>query len=167
MPPAEGKHSPIGASSCERWFNCPGSIPRSAGKPNKGSIYAAEGTVTHGLGEDLIRGKIKKEALYDRIGEIVKSGEFEVTITDEMVEGAILYFDTLAALFAEFKQNEKPSPLMWKCEEPIHLVSVDNEAYGTCDFAVWRKGDKLIIETSSSARSSWNPRRISNSCTTR
>ncbi len=145
MPPAEGKHSPIGASSCERWYNCPGSIPRSVGKPNKGSVYAAEGTVTHGLGEDLIRGKIKKEALYDRVGEVVKSGDFEVPITDEMVEGAILYFDTLAGLFAEIKANEKPAPITWKCEEPIHLVSVDDDAYGTCDFALWRKGDKLII----------------------
>lgn len=145
MPPAEGKHSPIGASSCERWYNCPGSIPRSVGKPNRGSIYAAEGTVAHGLGEDLIRGKITKSALYDREGEIVKCGEFDVVISDEMIEGAILYFDTLAEVLKEFSAVEKPAPVVWKCEEPIHLLSVDEDAWGTCDFAIWRKGDRLVI----------------------
>ena len=43
------EHSEHGASSCARWWNCPGSTAMTRTMPNETSIYAAEGTAAHEL----------------------------------------------------------------------------------------------------------------------
>ena len=40
-------HSRLGASTSERWFNCPASVRLSDGIPSRESPYAAEGTLAH------------------------------------------------------------------------------------------------------------------------
>ena len=42
-------HSEHGASSCKRWWNCPGSVALTRGLPDDASPYAAEGTAAHEL----------------------------------------------------------------------------------------------------------------------
>ena len=42
-------HSPIGASSMDRWSKCPGSVRLSKGIESKSSVYAEEGTEAHRL----------------------------------------------------------------------------------------------------------------------
>lgn len=51
------KHSPIGASSMERWANCPGSVRLSKDIPNVSSSYAEEGTYAHTLASEWLQGK--------------------------------------------------------------------------------------------------------------
>jgi hypothetical protein len=50
---SEMVHSPIGASSAERWMNCPGSVTLAAKVKEREleSTYAIEGTAAHELGE--------------------------------------------------------------------------------------------------------------------
>lgn len=48
-------HSPYGPSAAHRWVRCPASIKRSAGKPNRSSPAAAEGTLLHGHAEHWLR----------------------------------------------------------------------------------------------------------------
>jgi hypothetical protein len=50
-----GTHSPYGPSAAHRWMRCPASIKRSAGKPNKSSPAAEEGTLLHGHAEHWLR----------------------------------------------------------------------------------------------------------------
>lgn len=45
------KHAKLGASSSERWINCPASVNACEHMPNTSSKYAAEGTVAHELAE--------------------------------------------------------------------------------------------------------------------
>ena len=52
MPDGSILHSPLGASSAERWLNCPGSVAliQALGpQDDDGSGYAAEGTLAHSL----------------------------------------------------------------------------------------------------------------------
>ena len=49
-------HSRFGASAAHRWMRCPGSIQASEGLPNVSSEFAAEGTLLHGVAEDILRG---------------------------------------------------------------------------------------------------------------
>ena len=44
-------HSEHGASSCARWWHCPGSVALSRGIARASSPYAAEGTAAHALAE--------------------------------------------------------------------------------------------------------------------
>lgn len=50
-------HSHIGASSSERWMNCPGSVNLSKDIPKTTSAYAEAGTNAHTLGSELILGQ--------------------------------------------------------------------------------------------------------------
>ncbi len=45
------KHAKLGASSSERWINCPASVKACEHIPNTSSNYAAEGTAAHELSE--------------------------------------------------------------------------------------------------------------------
>ena len=47
----ERAHSPLGASSCSRWWNCPGSVQLSKGFHGRSSVFAREGTAAHELSE--------------------------------------------------------------------------------------------------------------------
>lgn len=45
------QHAKLGASSSERWINCPASVKACENIPNTNSNYAAEGTAAHELAE--------------------------------------------------------------------------------------------------------------------
>src|SRR5690348_12704449 len=49
---ASRDHAQLGASSCSRWWNCPGCfhLQKSLGTKGHTSIYAMEGTAAHQLG---------------------------------------------------------------------------------------------------------------------
>lgn len=46
-----GIHSELGASSCERWWNCPGSVRLSRGVERHDTAHSIEGTAAHKLAE--------------------------------------------------------------------------------------------------------------------
>ena len=47
----ERKHALLGASSSDRWLNCPPSLRLCENFPDSGSSYATEGTAAHELCE--------------------------------------------------------------------------------------------------------------------
>ena len=53
--PTPELHAALGASSAHRWLNCPASVLLTANIPDKGSEYAAEGTLAHAYGELKLR----------------------------------------------------------------------------------------------------------------
>lgn len=97
------KHSKLGASSAERWMNCPGSvalIDRVGVKAT--SAYADEGTAAHELGEtcladivaphDLIGRSITvNREIEDGSGTRTESSTWEVT--EEMADAVKVYVD--------------------------------------------------------------------------
>lgn len=137
---APTNHSRFGASSAERWVNCPGSVRLSVGKPNRGSFAAAEGSVAHTFGERLLKGEASKSDILAEVGTIVKYDGFDVPVTDEMIEGAILYHDTVMKDKAVFYTDVAEL----RVEERLHLVSVDEDAFGTSD-AIVVSPKKLIV----------------------
>ena len=80
-------HSPWGASSAERWMNCPGSINLiKEAPPQKESAYAAEGTASHDLAEKAL---LEGNPCSHYIGETITGWE----ITEEMAEFTQVYVD--------------------------------------------------------------------------
>jgi hypothetical protein len=139
-------HSTLGPSSAERWLNCPGSVALCATQPaQKASVYAAEGSVAHALAEDLVTGKADVLTLAGRLGEIVKQEGHDIEVTDEMVDGAILYHDTIKVDLDAMRAVRKPAPVASLVEKRICASSVDKELWGTLDHGAYRKGDVLHI----------------------
>lgn len=96
---AKMTHSRLGASSCKRWLNCPGSVSLLASLPetNDSSVYAAEGTCAHEICEHYLRFGIPTVAIEDngQLGEKVEVDNHEITITAEMLESCRLYAETI------------------------------------------------------------------------
>jgi len=133
-------HSLIGGSSCERFWNCPGSANLIAqlGIKSKVEQYTVEGTVAHQLCELALNNK-SMDIVNKKLHDIITIGEFEVEITDKMVEGIQLYFDTVMAEY-----NKNPNTTLY-VEKSFSLPDLNISAYGTVDAIVFVPFGKLTI----------------------
>jgi len=83
------KHSLIGASSAERWMNCPGSVRLYAQLIERRTTeYAATGTAAHEVCERCL--KTGAEPL-DFLGEKIAVGDTTVEVTEAMVQAVATY----------------------------------------------------------------------------
>ena len=90
------KHAKISASSMYRTISCPGWIKQSAGIKQKPSVYAAEGTAAHELGEVCLK---KDMNAIDQLGKTFNGYE----VTNEMALAVQMYLDTIRADIGESK----------------------------------------------------------------
>lgn len=130
MPPT--KHAKLGASGATRWRNCPGSINHCEGLPDVTTVYAAEGTVAHGIGERRILGKG-----VCLVGDVVQEDGFNIEITQEMFDAVQVYVDYVSeraegnTLFIEKQFNLAP-------------LNPPDEMYGTTDASIWDEEVKFL-----------------------
>lgn len=139
-------HSSLSPSSAERWNNCPGSVQLSATVPAKpSSPAAAEGTATHTLSESLVTNEATEADLRKKVGQRMRTWDsFEVLITDEMVDGAVLYHKTILALITEFGDG----PVVARPEVKVIASSIDSDVRGTADYVIYRKdGRRRLVVT--------------------
>lgn len=167
---APNGHSLVGASTCERWWNCPGSCALIAKLPPADtSKYAAEGTAAHALCEDVLTNKIHHSAQWDatyKIGEEIEADDLIFKVTEEMADAANLYVNTIlediqrigctlrGSLEVEGKDSwkhwdkktqDKPYTLWTNIEKGFELKDIDADARGTNDASIFRPGEILIV----------------------
>ena len=144
-------HSPIGASTCERWWECPGSVALIATLPdsNTGTFYSAEGTVAHMLVERqsrhlmaLARGEVSTYDLLDELGRTYVEDDFEIEVKEEMLDAVEVYINCIQGYLDEYG-------LSWahdvKVEVKFDLTHIDPDAFGTCDTYIMVPMNRLII----------------------
>ena len=134
----EQAHSDIGASSCERWWNCPGSVLLSKGKEDFKSGAAIEGTFLHKLCELLLTGEIKPRDLGLLEEEEVEIFNHSFKVTEEMLEGVLLYYETVKADAKQYKGY-------LTVESRFCIESIDPGAFGTADAIINVPLDRLIV----------------------
>ena len=102
-------HAVLGASSSKRWMTCPGSVRLSEGMPNESSVYAAEGSAAHALGEHcLIHGyaadrflgqwiwlKGKEAVFCGDLPATIGGGDFVFPVDDDMTDAVQVYLDAV------------------------------------------------------------------------
>ena len=84
-------HALKSASGADTWMLCPGSVRQSRGMVDAGSVYAAEGTAAHALGELCLRTEMPPAAF---VG--AKHGDH--TFTAEMARYVTQYTDAIMAM---------------------------------------------------------------------
>jgi hypothetical protein len=139
----EPKHSPIGASICHRWWECPGSVALSAKIPEQESSFPAdEGTGAHELGEKVLKArKLGKMATpYDFMGETVMVNDTEIEFTEEMCDAVEQYIKVINTECSRFGTGYN----FLSIEQPFNL-NVDPEAWGTNDASLYKPFDFLHI----------------------
>lgn len=130
-------HSKLGASSAHRWGVCPASIRLSEGQPNKSTIYAAEGTAAHELGDMCLT---NNQDAIEYIGRIIKVEEFEFEVDEGMAEAVQVYLD---AVRAEFAKTEGAELLI---EHKFDLSNVILPGmFGTNDAAVYHPSTRRLV----------------------
>lgn len=116
----EAAHSRLGASSAERWLNCPGSVALAATQPSPPeSPYAKEGTAAHAVGEMCLNAGYDP---HDFVGRLVKG----VEITPEIADAVKVYVDHVRELAADGVK-------LVKVEQRVTLKEFDAELFGTTD----------------------------------
>lgn len=139
-------HSNISPSSAKRWMACPGSVALCDQLPKpKSGPAAAEGTGAHGLGEGLLKGNLTKQKLVSMEGETIKVDDYDIEITEEMIDAVILYHDTVKAKIAELLKNGRPAAVVAEYEVKAVADSIDPHVYGTCDTRIYQKGNELHV----------------------
>lgn len=129
MPPTE--HAILGASSSHRWMECPGSIRLADPLPDdETSIYAAEGTVAHEIGETCLR---EGEPATAHIGETHEQDGFEIEVDQEMVGAVQEYVDYVRG------QGFDPEHEGHFLEHRFNLAPLDppRPMFGTADCTLW------------------------------
>lgn len=122
-----GGHSDIGASGSERWVNCSASVPLSKGLSDSSGGPAIEGTFYHKLGELMLLKKLGELDVNGFIGEEVESQGHTFKIKENMIEGVLLYHDTIME-----KMAADPYAVL-SVEMKFCIESLDPLAFGTGD----------------------------------
>jgi Protein of unknown function (DUF2800) len=132
---APAAHSKLGASSSDRWMNCPGSVRLSDGIPNEGSFYARQGTAAHALGEMCLRAG--KDAS-DYLGQMLPVGGDQFEVDLDMVEAVQTYLDLARDIVKSGDEVEY--------EARFDLSHLYPGMFGTADLSVYKeKQQRLVI----------------------
>lgn len=126
-------HSPLGASSAERWMACPASVSLSAGHQDEESDHAALGTAAHTLAAYCLT---KGAEPWRAIGCAIKGDTIHATPMDgfghlvdkEMADAVSEYVSFIDEKFPDRNQGNS-----W-VERKFHCPSIHKYFYGTSDF---------------------------------
>lgn len=117
-------HAKLGASSADRWMNCPGSLRLGQDIPNTTSVYAQEGTAAHALAEMCLTRGVPPEKF---IGMELEG----VEVTDEMADAVQVYLD-------EIERQAEPGDVVYT-EHRFDLKDLNppGPMFGTADHVRW------------------------------
>ena len=122
--PGQRAHSELGASVAARFFACPGSVRLSRGLPNRSSVYAAQGTSAHALGELCLR-----------------NGQDTIEYIDRVIEGFVIDEATAdnVQVYVDVCREHADSSDAFGIEQRFDLSKFDPPVpmFGTSDF--WRR----------------------------
>lgn len=151
--PVDLEHSQVGASTCERWWNCPGSNALIESLPvPPPTKYAAEGTLAHKVCEGGLATMVNhpNNAICSCTGAIGREEEvdgFLIERTEEMALGAQLYQKTIKedAIRIGCIKSGRIVKEWVNIEQGFKLDDVDPEARGTNDASIYVPGKTLIV----------------------
>jgi hypothetical protein len=134
----EGKrHSYLAASSCERWWNCPGSAKAAQEYPSEPSIYTAEGTVAHKLANYGLLLKWTRRQLDEKIGETEICDGFVVKVTEEMCDAIWVFLNVVRSRVTPASEVH--------LEEEVDIKEINEILFRTPDVVIIDHFVKLTV----------------------
>lgn len=138
MPPIT--HAKLGASSAARWLACPPSADLCERFPDKGSGYAAEGTLAHELAELKVRKHFTpmSKTAYTRAYNKIKKDELYTPEMDHVTDDYLEYIKDCAMQY-----DAAPSVI---CEVQVDFSAYVPGGYGTADCIMLGGGTMRVID---------------------
>lgn len=115
------EHSELSASSCARWWNCPGSVALTRGIETPTSVYADEGTLAHAIAERALR-----------------RGTAGLTYSQEMLETLEVYLDLCRDLMSRCTWHEIEKQFS------LEYLGPPVPMFGTADFVAYFAETKTL-----------------------
>lgn len=135
-------HSKIGASSCYRWWECPGSVALSQDVIRVTSAYASEGTAAHEVCEVSLKNWEHPSVVLD------KNTRIGVKADDDMVNAAEVLMEEIAEdFFKHFGFNPEAGKLKdyLFVEKSFDLSHIKPGMFGTNDACLLIPFTKLYV----------------------
>ena len=138
MPPIT--HAKLGASSAARWLACPPSADLCERFPDKGSSFAAEGTLAHELAELKVRKHFTPmfKTAYTRAYNKIKKDELYTPEMDHVTDDYLEYIKDCAMQY-----DAAPSVI---CEVQVDFSAYVPGGYGTADCIMLGGGTMRVID---------------------
>lgn len=123
-------HAKLAASAAERWLNCPISVKLCEGVEDKGSEFAAEGTIAHKLAEVLIEERLTGWITVEDFQEVQDSTYYN----GEMDSAIRSYVDWVMELYESIKRDCPDAELL--TEQRVNFSSWVPQGFGTSDVVI-------------------------------
>jgi hypothetical protein len=153
---AKPVHAELGASNCERWWNCPGSVGLIAkAPPPKVSIHASTGTIAHKIAAEALT--LKQDGasdekvnmfLLNKIGTWDESDGNNVEIDQDMIDAIKVYINLVEEVLAKHELSRE----YLKVETQVKITGVEVEdgaanedLYGTADAIIVVPFNRIIV----------------------
>ncbi len=122
-------HAALGASSADRWTQCPGSVALSTGLPDNGNAHSREGTAAHAVAEMALKRNADPDVW---LGTTVEG----VEVTEDMVIAVRVFVDLVRDLWAAASAH--PDSRLW-IERAFSLGALAPPApmFGTSDVVLY------------------------------
>jgi len=120
------KHAKLGASSSERWINCPASVRMCENLPNTSSTFAAEGTAAHELSEKCF---VRRAPAIYFLGQNING----FIVDEDMAQNVQNYVDYVRSIDGSLLIEQRVDFSRW-----VH------EGFGTADAIVIDESNKTI-----------------------
>lgn len=125
-------HSRCAPSAAHRWGNCPGSVQLSEQYPTLiEDPSGPEGTAAHEVWHRQALGQVV------RLGDICENG---VAVTDEMLDGAAIYLESLLAVGPEHWDR-------WRHETTLLMAPLGDGEIATPDSMLWLPARRAVYCT--------------------
>ena len=131
-----GYHAKLSPSGAHRWMACPGSVVLEADVPDKGSVYADEGTAAHTLASWCLEDGMDADQY---LGGEIRVGERAFTVTQDMAD----YVQDYVKLVREYAHG---GTLMVEQAVPIGHLTGEVGATGTSDAVVLQRNELVVID---------------------
>lgn len=136
-----GIHAILGASSAERWLNCPPSALLTANMPDTTSDYAAEGTLAHRLGELKLRKRFVSGFGPKSFKAEMDKLKADLLYTPEMDHATDEYLDAVNEIAMAFPETPYVA-----LEQQVDFSDWVPEGYGTADCILIGNGILHVVD---------------------
>lgn len=127
------EHAPLAPSSAPQWGKCSGSVVANRDAPDISCERTEGGTASHWVAEQLFAARGTPDDIPPEwyVGRVAPNG---VVIDEEMIEGAVAYYDDVIRIFNEVAD---PAGEQLFIEKRVHMPHIHPDNWGTLDAALW------------------------------